>query len=198
MPVLGEIKRGNEIGYKSNVKHIWSACENCRKERWVIYANGLSQTKLCLLCATRTDEHRQKMRAHQLGRHLSPETREKMSIAQRGEKGHHWKGGRIGDGHGYIYIWVTPDSPFLPMGVMVSKRGRTWGGYIREHRLVMAKQVGRCLLKSEMVHHLNGIRDDNRFENLALVSVKSHPKKTFIKQLQGRIRELEQLHLALG
>jgi hypothetical protein len=84
-------------------------------------------------------------------------------------KGHGmWKGGRIKSGEGYISVWVSYDNPFYSMADHYK--------YIAEHRLVMAQSLGRCLTKDEIVHHKNGIKTDNRIENLELTKNGQHCK----------------------
>ena len=43
-----------------------------------------------------------------------------------------------------------------------------------EHRLIMEQHIGRYILPDEVVHHKNGVRDDNRLENLELMTFKEH------------------------
>jgi len=47
-------------------------------------------------------------------------------------------------------------------------RARPGSPYVFEHILVIEEMLGRYLLREETVHHLNGVRDDNRPENLEL------------------------------
>jgi len=79
-----------------------------------------------------------------------------------GQKHYNWKGGRTLKTDGYVIIWLPPDDFFR---AMADKKG-----YICEHRLIMAKHLKRCLQSWEVIHHINGKRDDNRLENLQLMS----------------------------
>lgn len=86
-----------------------------------------------------------------------------------------WQGGKRTLPSGYVEVHCS-GHPFAVNGK-----------YVREHRLVMEKHLGRYLLPSEQVHHRNGIKDDNRLENLELMAnvhlgevVCPHCKKKFL------------------
>lgn len=90
------------------------------------------------------------------------ETRKPKGL--RGEKHWTWKGGITRTADGYVLVRTRE---FESMSRI--------NGYIPEHRLVMARHLGRPLSPHETVHHRNGVRDDNRLENLELF-VGSHPR----------------------
>ncbi len=96
-------------------------------------------------------------------------------------------GGRTRDIKGYVLIKLEVDNFFLP----TANKQR----YILEHRLIMAKHLGRNLHSWEIVHHKNGIKDDNHIENLQIVSEMQHNEITLVKRelssLKNRIILLE-------
>ena len=99
---------------------------------------------------------KKKMSLSRTGKKASSSTKIKLSLSKSGSKNPSWKGGRIKDGRGYILV-KSYTHPF-----------RNTNNYVKEHRLVMEAHIGRYLLSTEIVHHINGIKDDNRIENLAL------------------------------
>ncbi len=102
------------------------------------------------------------------GRRHSSESRERMRTAQAGKKNPGWSGGikRVkANGGGYYIYRLAPDHPSI-----AAKSTR----YIAEHRLVMEAHLGRYLEANEDVHHRNGIKHDNRIENLRLVVHADH------------------------
>ena len=121
-------------------------CKNCGFSRW-IRRDSIKRKCFTGLCQ------------HCIGSHLA--------LIYSREATATWKGGKYKDKDGYICISVPKGDFFFPM--------TSRSGYIKEHRLVMAQYLNRCLLPWEVVHHKNGIKDDNRLENLELLpSMKQH------------------------
>jgi len=88
------------------------------------------------------------------------ETHPRPNVAV-GERHGSWKGGRTLTGDGkYDKVAVSADDPLATM--------RDATGYVLEHRLVMARAIGRPLERHETVHHIDGDTHNNRLPNLQL------------------------------
>jgi hypothetical protein len=87
------------------------------------------------------------------------------NAGNKGEKAFGWKGGRVYErGYGMILAQDHPNGVAKGSGLK----------YVREHRLVMEKHLGRYLTDDEVVHHINGNPLDNRVENLVVMSNSEH------------------------
>lgn len=97
-----------------------------------------------------------------------------------------WRGGKTSWNYkekiyrnGYAFIW-SPNHP------------RAHHNRVREHIIVMEKFLGRYLLEHEQVHHINGIRDDNRIENLELWTRSQPAGQRVEDQVEWAIQILKQ------
>lgn len=72
------------------------------------------------------------------------------------EQNYFWNGGERREKEGYVLL-KRPDHP-----------NATKQGYVREHRLVMEVKLGRYLLRTEVVHHVDGDPRNNHPDNLAV------------------------------
>ncbi len=87
-------------------------------------------------------------------------------------------------GAGMIQHYVSTLKPYHKCQGYVRRKVRNHPfadkrGYVPEHRLIMEKHLGRFLLPTEFIHHINQIRDDNRLENLMLQGQTTHAERHF-------------------
>lgn len=97
-----------------------------------------------------SEETKNKIRIKKIGIRCSPDTEFKKGIVPSTFRGFYKHSA------GYRLIF-KPEHPNC-----------TKSGYVFEHRLIMENKIGRLLNEQEVVHHINGIKDDNNIDNLKL------------------------------
>ncbi|MEK6881049.1 MAG: HNH endonuclease [Nanoarchaeota archaeon] len=99
----------------------------------------------------------------------------------KGSLNPNWKGG-ICKSKGYIYI-KKPEHPYCNIN-----------GYIQEHRLIIEQYLCRYLNKDEHIHHINGIKTDNRIENLQIINNSNHIKLHHSEKEYGLMKNFKNVN----
>jgi hypothetical protein len=185
MYVIGEKVRADKLGMKGRQYLQYLQCKNCNENRFV--RPNYTENFICTTCVKKSTikgknlnsfKHRDNCKCH------------KCRIGKgyfKGKNNPMWKGGVKILKTGYVYVYIEETSPFYSM---VAKG--VGPGYVAEHRLVMSKFIGRPLLKNETVHHKNGIKSDNRIENLELWSSNHQSGQRLEDQIIWAIKLLEE------
>lgn len=116
--------------------------------------------------------HGIKMRTQSQGINIAIAKGRKIFL--KGENSHSWKGGIVKHTKGYILIKKS-DHP-----------RRDKRGYVFEHIIVAEEKIGRRLNPNECVHHINEIKNDNRPNNLQIMTISEH-MRLHAKMNNGRI-----------
>lgn len=128
-----------------------------------------------------SESAKQKIRLARLGKKLSPEHREKVIRTLRnghkalGSLNPMWKGGVVNHG-GYVCIKMREHPKAYQ------------NGYVKRAVLVAEGKIGRHLTREEITHHVNGIKTDDRPENIEVLSASQHNAITMKERwLRGEI-----------
>jgi len=105
---------------------------------------------------------------------------------RHGDKNPAWRGGRVRDRGGYIKIR------------MQNHHRVNQSGYVMEHIYIWEQANGKPVPEGWVIHHLNGIKDDNRISNLVALPCKKHylvlqAKAKRIQELEALLRQQGQL-----
>jgi len=169
--------------------HSWRRRKISEEEINALYLGGKSTIEIAKLLSISISAANRRIRnlrsrsesaklALKLGKRHPP------GLGLLGPKNARWKGGIKRNKNGYISVRM-PNHPRAPKS-----------GFVAEHTLVWEKYHGP-LPEGYVVHHLNGVKSDNRSENLVALPIRIHAqghKQTtmFIKELRQRIKSLEE------
>jgi len=162
-------------------KRVLLKCDTCGNENTTTYQNYYSAQKkrnfsgetYCRACSCKSTATKSKGRI--------PHNKGKKYPNLQGVNSKSWKGGSYISSDGYIMKHIGFNS----------KRKSGWEDYRKEHILVMEQYLGRELNSNEIIHHINGIKTDNRIENLSLLQSSQEHKESH-NSLQNEAYKLVQ------
>lgn len=181
-------------------------CETCGKQ-FQTYPSRRAKNKgqFCgLPCYHKALSARMRGEGHFMhGKKHRPESLAKMreikaihGLANRGKANPNYKGHWRSRGYLIVNLAELSGRELELAQAMVAKHKQG----IPQHRLVMALALDRPLLARESVHHVNGVKDDNRPENLTLMDNAAHKMEhqAVVRELRSLRRENELLRYWLA
>jgi len=158
---------------KYNIKKKWNSPDKSWFEQKYL-AEKYSAKEMGKLCGVNTALVRDRLKKFDI-KLTNEERKRRQSERKKGDKSPNyrkfgkehpcWKAGKISlNCSEYVFIYL-PTHPHANRS-----------GYVAEHRLVIEKQLGRYLTSEEIVHHINGVKSDNREVNLFLTDKIGHNK----------------------
>jgi hypothetical protein len=155
----GRVKRMEERKGRAITCHVCGK-KTWKPDAWIRKSNATYCSRECngVVRGRELSKHAHKGRAA-----WTAESTASYLTKMTGEKNPAWKGGvtyfrKHGNYKPIKYVRCPVE--FLPMARK--------DGYVMEHRLIVARAMGRCLLRTEVVHHVNHDPQDIRLENLEL------------------------------
>lgn len=164
---------GNQIQSKSRHVYPSQRPRTCSRSCGVKLARSEGRAnfkteRFCEVCGKRIKGRSKRTCSRSCGVRLAQqEGRWHLPTNGSRESNTNWRGGRKILPNGYVYVLAPAD---YPNGTTKNGRRR----YVAEHRLVVEQRIGRFLTETEFVHHVNGIKWDNRPENLKIVTYATH------------------------
>lgn len=137
----------NGVWHQPREELKWTSKNKTKKKKYRVWA--IYYEKDCLYCGSRCVLPTKK-------RKYCTSDCANLAIRKFGKDHPRWKNGKAQIASGYVLIKIG------------------YKKYMFEHRLKMQKHLGRKLLKTEIIHHKNGIKNDNRISNLCIMTRAEH------------------------
>lgn len=212
MIAIGEIRRADTIGRSGRSLLVWDACPKCGTPRWQYLRTRGTRCQSCAAQDRARENHPVTFDGVGVPRIGDVALSRVLGYVDRGVRYFvacpscgvpRWM--RRSESWAKVCIHCVPKKPTVDTMERKVKKGyvivkvsdsdpmRVMGkcGWVLEHRLIVARKLGRPLVSGEIVHHVNGVKSDNREGNLQLLTERSHNSHIVSNELRAQIRILE-------